>query len=419
MKLKVVLFIPLLFLLLASCKQEEIIITDPAPEVDPNADAPPMLWQAVVHKDTFSSICMQPVVYNDRIFCSAVSGFTESTTCFMVNADGLRFWSSDAVFEEDCNDVATPPNESVHLYQNYLTLLCNSDPRVVDLETGEVLWHYEVPGGDHGPFLTGFGNTIFHTYAEGVNPFTKSTLVKANVIEGIWDTIYTVDMVDDYSVDLYPPTAQIQIGGDTILYFQNRKYTVIPFPDGWIDMIAYNMSADSVVWQQTNFDAEGTGTVWAPIVYNNYVFYQGAKSIFCFNKTNGQLLWNWLAPTGDDLIFSKLIVKEGYLYIMTSLGGIYALNYSTGGIRWSNISLPGEPSQLEYFDKTLYLTSSGTGLLYAIDATNGTVLWTLESPNSGNPDTFDARFENAPTIDPVTHRLYITDRYYLICYSLN
>jgi outer membrane protein assembly factor BamB len=184
-------------------------------------------------------------------------------------------------------------------------------------------------------------------------------------------------------------------------------------------MIAYNMSADSVVWQQTNFDSDGIGTVWAPVVYNNYVFYQGANSIFCFNKTNGQLLWNWLAPTGDDLIFSKLIVREGYLYIMTSLGGIYALNYSTGGTRWSNVSIPGEPSQLAYFEKTLYLTSAGTGLLYAIDGTNGTVLWTLESPNSANPDTFDARFENAPTIDPVTHRLYITDGYYLICYSLN
>lgn len=406
----------ILGLVLASwygCKEEEVLTWDPY--VYPEVPDTPYIWQVNLTIDTQRALAMRPFVYADRIFCAAGVGF-DPFKFFMVNTDGVKFWVSGEEFEENCNEPPIPPNSSFHQYDELLIYLCDSDPRAVDLSTGNLVWHTEIPGGDQGPFMTAYGDKLFHTYTDGPNPFYKSTLMIGDIQTQQWDSVFYIDMFDNWSVDLYPPGVQVQDDGDTILLFHCRMWNDEPSYTERTDVYAYNMTADSIVWVIEDIDPAGGSTVWSPVIYNDKAYFQGAYSLFCIDVATGNILWTWETPGfGDDLNMTGPYVFMNKVYLCMYSGKVVALNPETGEELWLKDDFGFNPSTLTGFDGVLYFTSEGSGKLFAVESATGATRWELESPNKNDPDTWQAAFTNPVTIDPMSQLLYLTDRYFLMC----
>lgn len=405
-------------LFIMGCKQEEVITLPPYDYPDEGPEVAPVLWQVNLSIDTAASGSMIPVVYQDKVFCSAAPAF-EPSKYFFVNSDGIKYWVSDDAFEADCSTPPKPPNMSVYAYNDLLAFLCNSDPRVIDLNTGEIIWHYEVPGADHGQFMSGFGDKIFHTHVDGVNPYNNSTLVMGDILTGTWDTVFYTEMIDGYSVDLHPPGTVIQDNGDTIVVFHNRMWLPATL-DERSDLYAYNMTADTLMWHLEDVDPAGGSTVWSPQIYDGKVYFQGLYSIMCFALETGNIIWTWESGSYlEALSFSGMHIDQDKIYIATYTDNVYALNAQSGAVIWQTGGFDYEPSPLTLFEDVLYFSSAGSGLLYAVDALTGQVIKNYMSPNAGQPISISAKFKSPVTIDPVLRRMYITDSYFLLCIPLN
>ena len=405
--------IGIVYSVICSCKEEELLTWDPY--VYPEVPDTPYIWQVNLTIDTQQTSTMRPFVYQDRIFCAAAIGF-DGFKFFMVNMDGIKFWVSDDAFEEDCTSPTMPPTASHYQWENLLIYLCNSDPRAVDLSTGAIAWHAEMPGGDQGPFMTAYGTKLYHTYQDGSNPYYKSTLMIGDILTQQWDSVFYVDMFDDWSVDLYPPGVQVQDDGDTVLIFHCRMWKDEPTYTERTDLYAFNMSADTLVWILQDIDPSGGSTVWSPVVYNGRAYFQGAYSLFCVDIATGNILWTWQSPGfGNDLNMTGPYVFVDKIFICTYSGMLVALDPYSGEVIWQKDTFEFNPSTLTGFENVLYFTTEGSGKLFAVEASSGNVLWELESPNRSDPDTWLAAFNNPVAIDPVLRRIYLTDRYFLMC----
>ncbi len=241
----------------------------------------------------------------------------------------------------------------------------------------------------------------------------------ADIQTGIWDTIYTIDMVDDYSVGIYPPAAEVNGNNDTILYFQNRQWKSDPY-DGKIDLYCYNMSADTLVWMNADIDFYGNSAIYPPLLHNGKVYFKGTYSVYCFDAATGEKDWDWTATyTSEDLLYANLLEVDGKIIVKTSGESIYALDAVTGDVIWDNQDAGATPTDIICFNGIIYYGSDGDGLLHAIDVNNGDELWAMESPNKYRSPSTSATLGNKPAIDPVLKRLYISDGYYFICFQLN
>jgi outer membrane protein assembly factor BamB len=404
-------------LLLCSCKEEELITWDPY--VYPDEPENTVLWQVPLHPDTLGCLATWPKVYDNHIVCSGEEGWESPVRVFMVDTGGSLVWESDVIFNENCSSISATVGTGSYQYENMLAMLCNADPRVIDMQMGQVLWHYEVPGsGNHSPYMSGFGDQIFHPYADGINPYTKSMIARANIHTGVWDTIFSVNMTDGYSADLYPPGAWVNNVGDTIICFQNRQWRDPPY-DGKIDLYAYNLTADSLLWMHPDIDADGNSAVFPPMESDGKVYFRGYFHLYCLDAQSGELLWTWTSPNSiNDLLYTNTIVEDGKVFLKTTGPELFALDAVNGNEIWHTSGFGEIPSELVAFDGMLYFSTETDGKLNAVNMDTGEIEWTMTSPNHAHYPSNWAYFSRPVAIDPLMHRLYLTDYFYLLCIQL-
>ena len=410
----ILLFLSILF---CNCKKELIIIDPPNPE---DMEGSPLisLWQIPLSEDITIRHSIIPALYNNGILYSEEKVFSEEPVILKYcDSDGNLIWESNNTFEINCSSLAHSTGNSSFVYDHYYITTCDWDPRVIDINDGSVLWHYEAID-ERGPQITHFNNLIFHTHLTGTNPYSSGSIVMTDIYSGIWDTVYTINMIDAYSVGISPPAAVINNVGDTIIYFQNRQWKSAPF-DAKIEFYCYNMSMDTLVWKIDDIDPYGTGTIYPPLIYEGKVYFKGTYTVYCMDAENGEIIWERLfTGAGEDLLYSNLLIVENKLIVKTSGESIYALDTEGGAIIWDNQNAGSSPSDLVYFNGLIYYGSFGDGKLHAINSATGVQNWEMESPSDISGPTSGANLAQAVTIDPILNRLYATDGYYLICYQL-
>jgi outer membrane protein assembly factor BamB len=152
----------------------------------------------------------------------------------------------------------------------------------------------------------------------------------------------------------------------------------IAFDSG--ELFALNASSGAVVWRQT---LQGQFFVSSPTVVGNVLYvgvgfytpyYTGA--VYAINALTGQVLWN---NANVHAIQTAPTVANGLVYVADDFGVISALDTSAGQIQWSyntNVST-GVGSAGALANGILYM---GVGqFLFALNASNGTVLWRQET----------------------------------------
>lgn len=105
-------------------------------------------------------------------------------------------------------------------------------------------------------------------------------------------------------------------------------------------------------------------------------------TLFALNATNGAVVWS--SSLGGSSAWSGLCYENGRVFAINGSGLLRAFNGATGVMNWST-QLPGQFSfsaPPTVFEGVIYTSGAGSGgTLYAVDASNGFVLWTASVAN--------------------------------------
>ncbi len=159
------------------------------------------------------------------------------------------------------------------------------------------------------------------------------------------------------------------------------------------EVVALGAVNGTILWRHTvpasvsfSSPAVAQGTVYVGIIgrYNTttQVTYDPPYGVIALNATTGAERWFAAAP--DAPVAASPVFAAGSLYVPAKNGYLYALDASTGGLRWQKAVEAGVSSPA-YHDGILYLAGGmssfgGTGKVTALNATTGTTVWSF-TPN--------------------------------------
>jgi outer membrane protein assembly factor BamB len=154
--------------------------------------------------------------------------------------------------------------------------------------------------------------------------------------------------------------------------------------------------------QQMALDAKTGAVLWTtltkgPMIFNGAYsdgrFFRGGtddNTLYCFNATNGQILWTYTPPGDTDGYFvTGCAVAYGMVYEMNKDGYLYAIDVETGNLLWKykgpddTLLWPGMPTVA---DGKVYVTTGevamysgqvGISEFACLDAYTGQPIWKL------------------------------------------
>ncbi len=404
-----ILILSILVYSLCSCKEEidhrvnpyDYINNDPEVEV---------VWKIPIFPDTSECSVMDPVLYIDKIlFGGKRTGGDENRIALY---DPL---TQEIIWEANC-EISNTQVSSVY-NENIFVGICSNTLTSFDMNNGTVLWAHDYEGGHK---ITNFGDKIFHTNYYELGSDYVGHLVVADLNMGIWDTVFTLETLDEYRVSIYPPGAEVNDNNDTILYFQNRQWNFSE-SDGKIDLYAFNMSADTLVWVAYDIEPDGNSSVQPPVIYDEKVYFRGSRTIYCFDALTGEKIWeeNIGIDMFEDLLNSNTLVVDDMLIVKTGGYYLYAFDPETGEVIWSNPEAGATPSHLKNVNGHLYYGCAGDGMIHVVDAASGETIKEFESPAEHEANMSAAGFYDAVAVDPVNNYLYAADGYFLYCIKID
>jgi outer membrane protein assembly factor BamB len=175
-----------------------------------------------------------------------------------------------------------------------------------------------------------------------------------------------------------------------------------------VDGILYEGSQDKVLYA---LNATTGAKLWTfttgykirstPAVYNGVVF-TGTDDgkMYALDAKTGDLKWTktdfennglWMGQyefmTGSEFIVrSSPVIVNGRIYVGSLNGFIYCINPADGATMWKYETGGPVAGSAAYDNGIIYICSTevSTGKLYALNAANGNLVWSLTIPSSGN-----------------------------------
>jgi len=195
---------------------------------------------------------------------------------------------------------------------------------------------------------------------------------------------------------------------DTLLFFSN----------GWKTVYCYNLTQDSIVWENTlNFD-HSESTSHSPIILENkYVLFQHSYKISCVDFSTGKLIWDVVAiSTGN----CPILYYEGKVIVRPNYGNITCYDVRNGDLLWTSsdfklsLNSSREYGKMDAYKGNLYFTTGGTweSSLYCISLSTGSVNWFDAGPT-------DRGIYGGLAIDQQTGYLYCHSLWSVMCVDLN
>ena len=241
----------------------------------------------------------------------------------------------------------------------------------LDISTGKLLWTSSSFCSDTG---------IFN--AAVYSPDQKLFYVKENSYILAWD----------FSNPSRPPTLawETYIPGGGITGIGTTYGDGLVFTGSFENQqLALNASTGKIVW-----DTLTKGPMIFNGAYSNGRFFRGGtddNTLYCFNATNGQILWAYTPPNDKGGYFTTgPALAYGIVYEMNKDGYLYALDQVTGNLVWkyqgpsSELIWPGMPTVADgkvyvtIGEAAYYGTVTNAQSEYAcINAFTGQLIWQL------------------------------------------
>jgi outer membrane protein assembly factor BamB len=274
-------------------------------------------------------------------------------------------------------------------------------------QTGNIVWETAIPMNGTWPIAYKIDDS--HMIAEGtcLDPRTGNILwtsssfsadtgiFSANVYSPEEKMFYT--KVGSYieAWDFSDPSKPPTIAWETYVPGGGRTGIGTTYGDGMVfpgsfenHQMALDATTGAVLW-----DTLTKGPMIFDGAYSDGRFFRGGtddNTMYCFNATNGQILWTY-TPTGDtDGYFTTgPAIGYGMVYEMNKDGYLYAINMETGNLVWrykgpdETLLWPGMPAVA---DGKVYVTTGeeaeyggqvGTSEFACLNAYTGEPIWKL------------------------------------------
>ncbi|MGK0363191.1 MAG: outer membrane protein assembly factor BamB [Saprospiraceae bacterium] len=400
------LLLLLLIFTLTSCKDDEIVFVPPVIEDDTveNPTNLDVVWQEeMIDIDFSDSYSISPFIYEGDVFYSIKYG---TPTEYLIRRDGE---TGQMIWKSTNDDIGSITSKEGNAISNGKLGVASPALNVFDLESGEIIGKSEKPFYDirieshNGYFYQAFYDSDVHN---------SSSLYRTSDDGQNWELVCKVDNTDGYEANLHAPAFYENTSGETIIIFQNRQFN-FDILDGKVDLLAYNIDADSLIWSRSDIDPVGNSSVHAPIVENNLVYFLGATRMSCTNINTGELIWNQTAGA----LTCNLVLTDDKIIINGEAKNIIAFDKNTGVEIWINSDLHSENSPvMTYHNGIIYFVSNGNGTLCAVKEENGETIWSEDSPND---DTFNGLgCRSGLAINPDLGLIYFVDGRYIVAVRL-
>ena len=292
-------------------------------------------------------------------------------------------------FDENQNILWTRKNSSTMAIADgivYMTTL--EGVAAVDIVTGEDIWYRS--GLDVGG-LAALADGVLYTVG-----YYDGSLYALDITDGSTRWVYKSESYS--SISSLPTVAEgmVYIGGnDGYLWALNKdgslewKYKhdsvtdynyIIRSSPAFAQGILYVGSDDGFLYA---LDAEEGHFLWrydigiegeaSPTIDNGKLYIQGGDKLFCFDASDGTLVWDYVAPNGN-AGWSTPVVEDGIVYANDLGSGLQAFDANSGEELWSYATSTGATDHSPtVFDGTVYIT--GVNGISTVDALTGELIW--------------------------------------------
>lgn len=377
-----------------------------------------LLWKVPITSDTSWRDGERPFVYQGRVLLNERDLDNKIDYIHVLDkTDGKR------LLKLRPNPSTGMISSASGMYQkeNWILFTMWSEVYCFNMASLALQWETKVPRvqGIGSPHIGLYGDYVYHEHSESSIRDTFSHLVRSRITTGKWDTVFTVVNTDGFTPSLSSVNGYKHPTGDTILFFQDRAYN-FDTQQGRIDMYAYNLKADTLLWKLTDFVPEqNSNVIQPPLVYNGDLYFLGAKALYRIDCLTGKVRWTRRVDNSDNTVVASMYIAEGKIFFK-SVGdaSLYALEPETGGILWSTPNLGYSTPYMTYSNGMLYFTSKSTGHIYGVRTKDGKKMLELTSINDTSPGKAkgNANFWFVE-VDQQTGYLYANDGYFFMCYK--
>lgn len=420
MKSLTIIFVFITLFVQASCKKDDPVVVNKQPQPENPWNYKSILnvkWYKYFYSDTSGAYFQNPYFFDNYVvFCSDMIAYGNGKLGIGVfdKLTGAKhpMWNNEP--GGIVGSTGSISNWVIGGNSNKYAIFCSTYKiYCYDLETGSLHWNISVT--DLEPRICSFGNYIF--YIKG-DMHSYSTLLLTNIESGQSKNVLTLYKTNGYEANIEPPVVWFNPSGDTILVFQNRQWN-FPASDGKIDIYAYNLSKDTIIWKLEDLTNDGNSSVRKPIINEDKFYFQGMKSVHCINLLNGQLIWEH-EYTDEGFAQVENLFADGKLFVHSGSDAIMAFNGNSGNLLWKTNKDYGIQTggSMGYYKGKLYFTSidmTNSNIptyLFCLNASDGSLVW----KDSG---VVKSGMKDGIIIDQNTGYLYADDSYRIMCIDLN
>ena len=406
----------LLLLGLLSCKKEPIKPNGPTPTPEPKLK---IVWQVPTLSDTteypsnpYAVVNGNPVFGTDFYSPSAFIQVRNKVAGSLMWKFAPTFTGTDGFL-----------NGQIFSIGSKVMLSTWDEAYCIDGQNGTLGWATDFwPQKAERPAAV-IGDQFYKIIYWGNKPKTNtSTLLRTHYLSGQWDTLFTIHAKDSFFLNIEPPTLWVNPQGDSVLIIRDRNLRdnqATPYEGRYdlVNLYAWNMRTRQFEWTREDFEDESDVYYGQPVVEGNRLYLALRYSICCVDLLTGQTLWK--RPTDALNQSSCLALHDNLLLATGNDHGMWGLDKNTGQAVWYNDKVYGALINITCFDGIVYGTSTGSGNLYAVNATTGQIIWAEQSPNRKASKTRNTSWGwSGVVIDPERRVLYIADDHYLMCIEL-
>lgn len=356
----------LLVVHLLGCKPDDV-----APE-QPIAPQSPVVWKEQLEKIGLTST---PHYYQGRIIFGHQAKEKNNYLVYCLDAEtGESIWQTRIVTPFEFDPFT---GQMSILYENKIVFSTSKRMFVLNLDDGEILWNYTDPHNFAGTCIIDG-----HVYIADFVLRKTSAMYRFDINSGAKEALFAIkygkdELGGDFTPKLLMPVKWIHPCGDEILVLQNRSYGYNRIgPDGMygyskMDLMAYNLTADSILWYRYEVDNFSSGA--RPAIDGNKVYFYGDRHAYCINPLNGETRWKYYIGNGpeDDFNTANILIIDDKLIVKPDNDHMHAVHKETGELIWRNNNTASMPGLLTVHQDTIWFGSAG---ILAIDAHTGKTL---------------------------------------------
>ena len=222
---------------------------------------------------------------------------------------------------------------------------------------------------------------------------------------------------NNYRLSIYPPSAYVTGGGDTLLFFTSGGWNSTAI-HGRVYAYCYNLTKKQMEWTNKQFTKDTDASASQPppfVIENDRLIVTSLRAIHCFNMHTGDLIWQ---KEGLGFADRPPLYYDGKLYIRYGYPGrLLCLDAQNGQTMWHNTAIdciPTPNGKMDIYKDRLYFSAWGpnaTHHLACVDIHTGKELWTDRGPYG--------TIKFGVLIDQQTGYLYCNTGWSLMCVDLN